>query len=114
MSLVLRPLLCSASHKPTALIISNDDIKDFIEIVETLEDPGLLPEGVRETIQNEAKEQKDGFLSMLFGMLDASLLGNILTRKGINRAGEGIVRSGYRNKKGRKVATKGHKNKWDF
>ena len=74
----------------------------------------MLPEGVSETIQNEAKEQKGGFPSMLLGMLGASLLGNILTRKGINRAGEGIVRSGYRNKKGRKVTTKGHKNKWDF
>ena len=37
----------SASHKPTTLIISNDDMKDFIEIVETLEDSYWLPEGVR-------------------------------------------------------------------
>ena len=44
----------------------------------------------------------------------ASLLGNILTGKGINRAGEGIVRAGYGNKKGRKATTKCHKNKWDF
>ena len=34
------------SHKPTTLIISNDDMKDFIEIVETLEDSYWLPEGV--------------------------------------------------------------------
>ena len=36
--------------------------------------------------------------------------------KGINRAGEGTVRSGYGNKKGRKTRKKrqDHKNKMDF
>ena len=51
--------------------------KDIIEIVKSLEDSGLLLEGVSETIQNEAKEQKGGFLSILLGTLGASLLGNI-------------------------------------
>ena len=32
---------------------------------------------------------------MLLGTLGASLLGNILTRRGTNRAGEGVVRVGY-------------------
>ena len=72
--------------------------------------------GVTETVQNEVKEQKGGFLSMLLGTLGASLLGNILAGKGINRPGEGIVRAGYgrrslnssKNKKGRKI------NKMDF
>ena len=36
---------------------------------------------------------------MLLGTLSASLLGNLLTGKGTNRAGEGIVRAGYGNKK---------------
>ena len=84
-------------------------MKDIIEIVKSLEDSGLLLKGVSETIQNEAKEQKGGFLSMLLGTLGASLLGNILAGKGINRAGEGIVRAGYGNKKVRK-ATKNKKN----
>ena len=92
------------------LIISNDEMEDIIKIVKSLEDSGLLLKGVSETIQNEAKGQKGGFLSMLFGTLDASLLGNILAGKGAiaksdseetklkrqgqekNRAGEGIVR----------------------
>ena len=47
------------------LIISNDEIKDILKIVKSLEDSGLLLEGVSETIKNEAKEQKGGFLSML-------------------------------------------------
>ena len=66
-----------------------------MKIVKSLEDSGLLLKGVSETIQNEAKEQKGGFLSMLLGTLGASLLGNILAGKGMNRAGEGFLRAGY-------------------
>ena len=51
---------------------------------------------------------------MLLGTLGASLLGNILAGKGMNRVGEGIVRACYGNKKVRKTTTKGHKNKTDF
>ena len=81
-------------------------MKGIIEIVESLEDSGLLLKGISKTIQNEAKEQKGGFLSVLLGTLGANLLGNILAEKGINRAGEGIVRAGCGNKKGRKTKTK--------
>ena len=35
---------------------------------------------------------------MLLGTLDASLLGNLLTGKGIQRVGEGILRAGKGNK----------------
>ena len=59
-----------------------------MKIVKFLEDSGLLIKGVSETIQNEAKEQKGGFLSMLLGTLGASLLRNLLSGKGINRAAE--------------------------
>ena len=45
----------------TTLIISNDEIKDIIKIVKSLEDSGLLLKGVTETVQNEVKEQKGGF-----------------------------------------------------
>ena len=104
------------SGNMTTLIISNDEINDIIKIVKSLEDSGLLLKGVTEAVQNEVKEQKGGFLSMLLGTLGASLLGNLLTGKGaiatsqgrgiyragkgkgINRAGEGIVRAGYGNK----------------
>ena len=89
----------SSGPKATILIISNDKMKDIIEIVKSLEDSGLLLKGVNETIQNEAQEQKGGFLSMLLGTLDANLLGNILAGKEINRAGKGLVRARYGNKK---------------
>ena len=68
----------------TTLIISNKDIEDLIKIVKSLEDSGLLLKGVTELVQNEVKQQKGGFLSMLLGTLGASLLGNLLTGKGVN------------------------------
>ena len=91
----------SASHNNNdnnnnnTTLISSDEMEDIIEVVKSLEDSGLLLKGVSETIQNEAKKQKGGFLSMLLGALGASLLGNILTGKGMNRAQEKIVRAGY-------------------
>ena len=81
----------------TTLIISNAEMEDIIKIVKSLERSSLLLKGISETVQNEAQEQKGGFLSMLLGTLGASLLENILTVQGINRAGEGIVRDGYGN-----------------
>ena len=91
----------------TALIISNNEMEDIIKIVKSLEDSGLLLKGVTETVQNEVKEQKGGFLSMILGTLGARFLENILSGQGINRASKGrginrarkeIVRAGYRNK----------------
>ena len=72
---------------------------DILKIVKSLEDSGILLKGVRETIQNKAKEQKGGFLSVLLGTLGGSLLGDLLTKnladKGTIRAGEGVVRVRY-------------------
>ena len=93
-----------------SLIKSNDEMKDLIGIVKSPEDSDLLLEGVSETIQNKSKKQKGRFLSMLLGTLGASLLGNILAGKRINRAGEGIVRAGYGNKKVRKTRSKNKNN----
>ena len=69
-----------------------------MKIVKYLEDSGLLLKGNSETIQNEVKEQKGGFLSMLLGKLGASLFGNMLAGKGINGAGEGFIRAGNGSK----------------
>ena len=69
-------------------------MNDIMKIVKSFEESGLLIKGVSETIENEAKEQKGGFLSMLIGALGASLLGNLLTVKGSTRAGEGTFRDG--------------------
>ena len=87
----------SSALDNTTLIISNEDIEDLIKIVKSLEDSGLLLKGVTESVSNEVTEQKGGFLSMLLSALGASLLGNLLAGKKINRAGEGIVRAGEGN-----------------
>ena len=54
-------------------------MNDIIKTVKSLEDSGLLLKGVTETVQNEVKEQKGGFLSMLLGAKIASLLRSFLT-----------------------------------
>ena len=79
----------------TTLMISNDEMEDIIKIVESFEDSSSLLKGVSKTIQDEAKEQKGGLLSMLLGTLGASLLGDILAGKRMNRAGEGFIRASY-------------------
>ena len=87
----------------TTLIISNDDMQDLLKIVKSLEDSGILLNGIIETVKNEVKEQKGGFLSTILGTLGASLLGDLLTKhlsgRGVIRAGEGTVRAGYGYKK---------------
>ena len=83
----------------TTLIISNDEMNDVLKIVKSLEDSGLLLNGVSEAIQHEPKEQRGGFLGMLLGTLGASLLGDILSGKGVIRAGEGTIRAGYGSKR---------------
>ena len=81
------------------LVIEQEDMNDIIKIIEALENSGILLKGVTKTIENETKEQRGGFLSMLLGTLGASLLGNLLSGKGVARAGEGIVRAGQGSKK---------------
>ena len=104
----------------TTLIISNGEMNDIIKIVQALEDSSNLLKGVTKTIKNETKEQKGGFLSMLLGTLGASLLGNLLSGKGIvragsgNKKGKGIVRAGSGNKKGKEIVRAGYGKEWDF
>ena len=85
----------------------------MIKIVQALEDSNILLKGVTKTIKNETKEQKGGFLRMLLRTLGASLLGTLLTGKGIVRAGsginkgKGIVRAGSGNNKGKGIVRAG-------
>ena len=69
-----------------------------MKILKSVQDSGLFLKGVSETIQDKAKEQKDGFLGMLLAPLRGSWLGNMLTGKGINRAGVAIMRTAYGSK----------------
>ena len=47
------------ASRATILIISNEEMNDIIKTVKYLEESGLLIKGIRETIKNEVKEQKD-------------------------------------------------------
>ena len=82
----------------TTLIISNEEINEIIKIFQALEDSNILLKGITKTIE------KGGFLGMLLGAIVASLLGNMLTGKGIlragygNKEGKGILRAGYGSK----------------
>ena len=63
----------SAIHKKmfgsgtTTLIIFNEEMNDVVKMIKSLEETGLLIKGVSETIENEVKQQKRGFLGMLLG-----------------------------------------------
>ena len=72
-------------------------------VIKSLEEFGLLIKGVGETIKNKAKEKEGGFLSMLLGTLETSLLTNLLAGTGVRikvpgqrviRAGEGAIQAG--------------------
>ena len=78
----------------TALIISNEGIKDIMKIVKSLEESGLLWKGVNKTIEMKQKNKKEDFSECYLGTLGASLIGNLLTGKGIIRASEGTFRAG--------------------
>ena len=101
-----KKILGSGHNNTTTLIKSNDEMEDIIKILKSLKDSGL--KCVTETVQNEVKEQKGGFLRMLLGTLGASFLRNLLTGwgvnraakgRGINRAGKEVLRAGYGNNK---------------
>ena len=74
------------------LVISNEEMNDIVKIVKSLED--LIIKGASETIENESKQQKRGFIGMLFGTFGASLLGSLLTGKETIGTGKGTTNAG--------------------
>ena len=82
-----KKILGSGNH--TTLTTSNDDMQDLLKIAKSLEDSGILLDGITETVKNEVKEQKGGFLSILSGTLRASLLGDLLIK---NLSGRGLYK----------------------
>ena len=59
------------------LIVSSEEMNDIMETVKSLEESALSIKSITEAIKNEAKEQKEEFLGMLLGTLDASFSGNL-------------------------------------
>ena len=77
----------------TALIITNEKMEDIMKTVKSPEESGLIIKGINETIKNESKEHKDGFLEILLDTLAASLLGSASTERRVTKAGEGTIRA---------------------
>ena len=56
--------------KGFTLYILNEDM-NIIKIIKSLEDLGVLPDGVTETVQHEIKKREGGFLGPLLALLVA-------------------------------------------
>ena len=82
-------------------------MKDIMKIVQALKNANILLKGVTKAVKHETKEQRGGFLGTLVGTLESILLGNLLSGKGIVRAGSG-------NKKGKGILGAGYGQEWDF
>ena len=76
-------------------------MNDIIKIIKSLEDSGVLIDGVTETVKDEIKKQEGGLLGALLAPLAASLVQPVISSvvKGIS--GQGVKRAGkgYMNKK---------------
>ena len=74
--------------KGFTLFISNEDINDIIRITKSLEDSGVLLDGVTEAVKHEKKKQEGGFLGALLPPLAISLVQPVISSvvKGVRRA----------------------------
>ena len=74
-----------------ALIISNNEMNHIMKIVKSLEELGLMIKRITKAIKNDAKKQKSGFLGMLLGTHEASLLGSMLPGKVVIKRGNVVT-----------------------
>ena len=93
--------LAARAGKGFALFISNEDMNDIIKIIKSLEDLGVLIDGVTETLKHEIKKQKGGFLGVLLATLAAPLVQPVISSivKGISGIGVRRAGRGYMDKK---------------
>ena len=68
-------------------------MQDLLKIVKSLEDSGILLNGITETVKDEVKEQNSGFLSILLGTFGDLLIKHV-SGGAVIRAGEGTIRAG--------------------
>ena len=82
-------------------------MNDIMRIVQALENSNILPEGVTKAAKNKTREQRGGFLETLVGTLGTTLLGNLIS-------GKGIASAGYGNKRRKEIVRPGYGVEWDF
>ena len=75
------------TRKRMTLVISYEDLSSHMTIIKSLKNSGVLTNGISEIVKHEITKQESRFLSILSGTLGTSILGNMLTRKGVVRAG---------------------------
>ena len=73
------------ARKEIILIGSNKDVDDIIRNIKSLQNWVVLLDAVIETVNHDIKKQKCGFHDILLRNLGASMLGDVLTRKGAMR-----------------------------
>ena len=75
-------------------------MNDIIKIIKSLEDLGVLIDGITEAIKHEIKKQEGRFLGALLAPLAASLVQPAISSvvKGIRERGVGRVGIGYIDK----------------
>ena len=56
------------------LFSSNEDMNNFIKIIKSLQNLGVLIDSVAETLKHETKKQEAGFFAALLAPLDASVV----------------------------------------
>lgn len=71
----------------------------FLKNVRSLEDSGILIDGISETVNTKIKEPKVGLLGMFSETLRASMSGKTLVWKGVAKAGRRVARVETESKK---------------
>ena len=84
--------------KGFTLFISNEDMNDIIKIIKSLEDSGVLIDGVTETVKHQIIKQEGEFLGSLLAPLAASVVQSVIfsvvkgiSERGVRRAGREYI-----------------------
>ena len=93
---IIRGKTAFRAGKGFTLFISNEDLNDIIKVINSLEDSGVLIDGVTETVKHEIKRQEGGFLGALLAPLAASLLQPVISSVLKDLSGRGVRGTGRR------------------
>ena len=80
--------------KGFTLFISNEDMNDIVRIIKSLDDSGVLIDGITETVKDEIKKQEGGFLGVLLAPLAVSLVQPLISSVVKDISGSGVRRAG--------------------